>query len=483
MPSVDDYIQTVIQQGDEGSRLLANITAPTLKNNAYVDVVQSGMNGVAVLRIPENYAVVVHSASGHPEKTNIKEHTASLIRRLLEQAQNIGATPIGFADVIDSRTGDLSLLTDIATTLAVETTRHNVAILNGENAILGERVTEANVSGTMISMIPKKHIFAKDGSYEVLGTPYIRFDPQGQPVYINSDGVGTKTAFYEILGNYIEALRDSLAMKWDDTIKLAARVRATSDVLEYNGAITLEEIRALFEPAVTALAKEFSLPYILNYEHVGKRIQGRGYPSYHISGSVVSTIDEEQLKHPPRPTPEEQLIAIRGKPNPRSNGITAKRKALARCLGEQWYDSAIGETFLEYLATPSTIFYPLFKTLLENKEASSFYHMSGGAYKGKLAKPLAHAGCYVEIENLFPPDWRELALAGFNLYSAEQSFAQWPMGNEGFITTSTPDAALKRIITHGLEGKVVGTLEASDGEDRKGIQIRAFNGALITFKG
>ena len=61
MESVDWYIQEVIERGDQGSALLAARCAPTL-NAEYVDVIRQGMNGIAVLRIPDGYAAVVLSA-------------------------------------------------------------------------------------------------------------------------------------------------------------------------------------------------------------------------------------------------------------------------------------------------------------------------------------------------------------------------------------------------------------------------------------
>ena len=118
---------------------------------------------------------------------------------------------------------------------------------------------------------------------------------------------------------------------------------------------------------------------------------------------------------------------------------------------------------MPFLSAPSTVFYGTFSKLINNGLASSIYHMSGGAFKGKLAKPLANHGLYAEIHGLFPADWRELALAGARLTPAEIAYAKWPMGNEGFAATSRPDDAIALLREHGLQGRIVGQLQALNG--------------------
>ena len=160
MPEVDDYIKEVIGKGDEGSKLLAAKCAPTLKNSEYVEVLQQGMNGIAVLRIPEGFQLVVHSAGGDPHEKNLSRHAASLVDKLAEQAETINAVPVGFADVIDTSTESKPVLNLIADALVEKADRYGLPIMNGEFAILGARVNcDANVSGTMISMVPKEFQF------------------------------------------------------------------------------------------------------------------------------------------------------------------------------------------------------------------------------------------------------------------------------------------------------------------------------------
>lgn len=501
---VDEYLSKVIQLGDEGSDFLNKRCAPTLKNSEFVDVLDSSMGGQRVLRIPDEYYVVVHSAAGDPGKTDLKEHSASLIDRLVEQARVIGATPVAMANVIDASKGERSDLECVVDGMTERANHHKVAIMTGELAILGEDIItkKANVSGTMISIIPKTnpvgmvhttivYDMAVPGIFSWNNVQYALFDPGGKAVSINSDGVGTKVKWLEMLRAYNSALYDSTAMKVDDSAKSGAKVIVISDTVETTRPV---EILNMQEEA-KQIGKKLGAKYILQAENVGDRLRsynGRAV-GFNVSGSAVCVIDEDRLRNPLKPGSGEYVIAIRGKPNPRSNGITSKRKIInemgkewcKKHYVEEWHETFEGKEFLDYLAEPSTILYPVFMDSIKQGLATSVYHMSGGAYNGKFARPLAKNGLFARIEDIFSPNWREMAMVKFANVPMEKAYAQWPMGNDGFITTTNPDEAIKTIQKHGLEARAVGRVEtAVDG--KTGVElagIDASNGQNVYFSG
>src|SRR3989344_5878549 len=400
--SLDDYISGVIEKGDEWSRLLAARAAPTLKNSPYVQIINNGMNGLSVLRFPEDKCVVVHSAGGRRWEEDVEKHAASLVKLLVDDAFAIGATPIAFADVIDSSTGDIGVLNKIMDGLVSEANRYGLAIMNGENAILGERITRvANVSGTMISIMDKTELHRPIDVFDEEGISYAAFDHENKPAFINSDGRGTKSEFDERLRRYGRAIYDFLAMNLDDCIKKGATAKAVSGVVETSGLIPLGEL----QENADKWFHEQGIACILQPEDVGDRLQSYkpGVPAYNLSGSVVSIIDEEQLRNPLRPKVGDAIVAISGKPNPRSNGITAKRKIMIDRFGLEWHTTPEGKDYIEYLGEPSIVLYPVFRELLDRGLATSFYHMSGGSYEGKLARPLAEEGLFARLEGLFEP--------------------------------------------------------------------------------
>lgn len=467
MPAIDEYLKEVVNKGDEGSALLAKICSRTLRNSQFVDVVREGMNGLAVLRLPRDRLAVVYSLGGNPDIEDMKLYAESLVDRLVAGSENIGATPVGFANVIDAREINLGLVETLGNSLARRAEHFKLAILNGELAGLGDRVTiPANMSGTMISTIPRGS--REPGVFTSNGITYAVFDPEGKPVEINSDGTGTKPEFAERSGRLHLPLPDSLAMKIDDAMKFGAEVRVVSDVAETNGFNPMEILKA----EALGLGNTLGFYYTIQHENVGRRIRSYkdGVNALNLSGSAVGIIDESVLSNLPRPSAGEYLISIRGRPNPRSNGITDKRKIMIEMLGLEWHKTKEGKIFLEFLEEPSTIFYGLFRELWEKNLATSFYHMSGGSFDGKLAKPLAKHGLFAKIENLFPADWREYTIAGKRFTPAEAAYAKWPMGNEGAVTTFSPEQTLDFIRYYGLECRIVGQLETAK-NGRTGVEL------------
>jgi len=492
MVSKDEYIQTVIKQGDEGSALLRARTAETLNNSEFVDVVDNK----AVVRVPEGHVAVVHAATGDPNEDDVT-HTASLVERLVDQAKKADIIPVGFANIVDSPTGDTEILSAIADQLSERANHHKIAVLNGENAILGPIVNaSANISGAMISIAPKRSDFVKrarnGNNVTIQGVgqriEYAFFDPQGQAVYINVDGVGTKTKFYEMTGQYHLAIDDLLAMNLDDTGKSGAVPRVVAIIAEFSH--EHNDIFLNFLRHTSIRANEINFVSILLNEIVGDRLKAYwdGIIAFNLNGAVVSTIDEDMLENPLQSYAGDTVIAIRGKPNPRSNGISSKRKgmdiigeSLSKRYGVKHYSAADeGKHFLEFLAQPSTILYPLFRHLIDARAVSNVYHMSGGAFNGKFAKPLAEAGLYAELKNLFPADTREETLRQVLEMSQKDAYGQWPMGHDGFITTKTPGQAIAIITAHGLEGKTVGKVKRST---KTGLSLTTPSGDTVYFSG
>jgi len=103
---------------------------------------------------------------------------------------------------------------------------------------------------------------------------------------------------------------------------------------------------------------------------------------------------------------------------------------------------------------------------MEKGYASSVYHMSARRIQRETCADLWQNMIYSSKQDkLFQPDWRELKLAEYSLSNSETAYAKWPMGNEGFVTSSKPDEAMKAASKYGLEARIVGVVE--EGERRQ----------------
>ncbi len=483
MGILDAYIEDYIRTGDDGSDILKRETIGTWRNSSLVDMTHDQVG----VRIPEDHYVIVHSASGDVDERDPVKHAASLVDRLVDQAERIGATPIGFGNVIDSPQGDNAMLEDIASAMVARSNYHGVAILNGENAILGDLVqTRANISGTMISMIPKSEA-VELGAVEHEGVTYVTFDHEGKLVTINSDGIGTKGMVHQRMGMPELSLHGAAAMLVDDSAKSGAKVMVVADVVEYSGSIP-EEV--MLERA-REIGERLGAVYALQFENVGGRL--RSYdgqaPAFNIGGSAVCLLHEERLANPLAPQEGDVLVALRNpsNPNPRSNGISARRAAAkllgkewAEYEGQEWHETAEGRDLMQYLGAPSEILYPFFMEAVAQGVATSVYHMSGGAYDGKLAALLAKERLFVDLEDrLFEPDRRELDLLHAAGSTIQAGYATWAMGNDGFVATRDPARAIELAEEFGYEAKVVGTL-VRDG--RTGVRL-VYDGEVVEFDG
>jgi len=216
------------------------------------------------------------------------------------------------------------------------------------------------------------------------------------------------------------------------------------------------------------------------------RIQGYkpGALATNFSGTSFSTIDECQLQNPLKPRAGEYMLAIRGEPNPRSNGISERRELMVKMFGREWHKTKQGKLFMPFLKQPSTILYPLFRDMIDQGHATSVFHPSGGSYDGKLARPLAKEGLHVTLEHLFAPDWRDISMVGMGFSSAKEVYAKRPMGTDGFVSVHGDNInfALDCIREHGLEGRVVGKLEKAKG-DKTGVSLVAANGKSLHYQG
>lgn len=482
MNEVDAYIEEKINRGDEGSALLTAICAPTLKNCRHVDVVREGMNGLAVFRIPEGYNAAVFAAHGDSRLLDPEEHAASMVDNIHRFAEDSRIEVLGFADMIDvnSIPKDQSLVRKLGNAMIAPANKYGMAIVNGELALLGSRVTcDANVSGTAVGIVKG----VGPGIYDAEDRKIFVFDANGDAVYANTDGQGTKAEFDERLGEPWLAEQDSLVMKADDSAKIGSKIRAMIDYVEHRGRID----KTRFRRHSRELSARYGFAYIVEFENALERLQGwaPGEAAINVGGSAVSTIDGKRLANLPFPSADEYIVAVRCMPTPRSNGITDQRAAMISMLGERWHETPEGKYFLEFLSEPSTCFYPAFMELLDTAAATSVYHMSGGAFNGKLAKPLAKHDLYVMLTELFEPDPRAIRIAEFMKTPMENAYAKWPMGNEAFVTTKNPEHAIIIFKEYGLDAKIVGQLEsARDG--RTGVElagIRASTGGNVYFPG
>ncbi|MBN1646192.1 hypothetical protein JW868_04095 [Candidatus Woesearchaeota archaeon] len=509
MSREDSYERDVILEGDKGSREFATTYAQTLQQKGIVEHIEN-IGDQNFVRIPEGQWGIAFSSTGNPNQIRPFEHAETLAVKLQLTAMSMrtehfprGVKPIVMANVVDAHSADPDVRKQIESALIGRAlpsrprqdngVEHPVfGIIGGEYAILGDRITlqyQISMNGLMLASISPDHLKELTGRKvtravdngevvrEKIGVhDVIVFNPGNRLVSMGSDGTGTKLELYSRLAQHIQnpaiygrGADDSAAMLLDDASKSAAQALAIFNHVETTGDSKSDIERVLSERAED-IGRQLGF-YFINRFNESDRIVGwdPGCPDYNISGSLLSLVDLELLaKLGPRAG--QKLVAVTNKVrSPRSNGITELREVLEQHYGHLWHEKDIGAVVGNYLTTPSTILYGLFRSLLLDGTATAVFHNSGGAYNGKLARPLAVADLHVTLDmnDMFPAPAEALLLAGLRLNDARSAYGKWPMGTEGFVATNDPENVQAFVAKYhpDLESRVVGTLErASRGQ-------------------
>lgn len=474
----------VIKKGDLGSDLLSNVISDTAKNNEFGGLRKYGNEVISLSHAPDHY-FVVHTHSGDHRIKDPADHVASLVKRLLAQAKDLDATPIGMTNMIVSPDGDLQTLEKARDTLGEHANQHKFRIQGGENAIHGYRMAlPLHMQGAMISIIPKSQWHDGQGVFPMGDSLYAVFDAGEDYVFMNTDGDGTKPEAHERLAKFmfsdrplLQGVDDLIAMLWDDGAKKGGKARVLAANLHYTHLVSTHR----FRNHLSKRAGYFNMMSILQGECVGDAIRGYapGERAYDLGGALVSTLSEERLNTPLIPRAGQKLVVVTGIENGRCNGYT-KRREIAKMLGgDEWHTTPAGQEMSEYLSRPSTIFAPFFLEAINKGLATSVYHMSGGALDGKLARPLAKYGLFVKLNDLYPLHPIEERFAREGLGSLEAAAKKWPLNNDAYGSTDDAESLIGLAHTCGLKAKVAGVLEMNG---RTGVEIE-LDGKLLYLNG
>jgi len=478
---IDPYMLDIAEK-DVSSARLAELALPTLEHD-YVKKIIPGKNGLSFLQIPPEFVLVGHSSGGDYSIQNPSDYAVSVVKRLVRDSRKIGALPVAMADVIDARSTDLDFVDSVGIPMADLAQKYGVAILNGELAKYGAMMNcPCNITGTMLGLLNRRAAYADQGVFEVDGIKYFVIDPKGKMIWMNSDGTGTNTLIKGRFGKFNLSYDDMLAMLADDKAKFGGGAVALFGLLEHNRADF--PVRQVLEYA-DGRAREQGLVSILQPELVRNRLVGPHGEKivYNMSGNLVSRVDNDITEKMPKPKAGDYLIAVKG--FGRSNGFTDRRNLVAEWFGNNWHKTQGGAWFGEFLSKSSIVFYKDTVDLFNKKIISLFTHMSGGAFRDKLAKQIKKFGFYAEIgladgsPQLYKPDPREAAIAAqFKLEDAHTKFA---MCNEGFFVAvdGKQEEVLAELKARGYEAKIVCRLE--EGKGRVGLKFRASCGDVVDF--
>jgi len=293
------------------------------------------------------------------------------------------------------------------------------------------------------------------------------------------DGIGTKVVVIDAAESYENAAHDVIAMTAMDITRYGGFPLVFTNIFDVSslgqvGSRTFENCQAIMR-GLGELAKRHG--YILLTGETAELgfCVGSENPDASVKfnwGGCMTGV-----YHPDKMILGDTLahgqVVIAFQDGFRSNGMSSVRKAFAMRHGAKWWNKPDAQSDIKSAAVPSVQYDRLFNRLhgwfnpsLEPLvKLHLIVHLSGGAFKGKLAGILKSQGLSAELDNLFdpPPIMRECAV--WRAVSSEECYEVWN-GGQGAI--AVVDAEAVGIVMHharqeGISAQVAGKITANQG--------------------
>lgn len=472
--SLNEYNAKFQGEGDSASEIFGSAASQTWDHEG-VQILNVGNNPISTITIPKGFVGLVHSTMGNNEQVDVTSYSASVLENLLTESDKMGAQPWAFACCVDANSSDPIVAHSAASTLATVCQENCVAYMNGEYAILGNRVSakyKLNIAGMMLSIIPEN---------KTAGLESVDKIHSQKRLFMNSDGVGTKPEFSERLGIVGPAVMDSVVMKADDAARVGSRILHMHDFIELSHAPNSSLLQSF-----KRIAEKTSIDAGFNYRLDAHDSQGRflGFAGnslgHNVSGNVIGELDEELYKRLNSFSAGDFLVAYRStSPNPRSNGISARRTFMEEFFGKEYHLNPECEEWLKYLSSPSTLLYPDVTELNELGLLTFMTHMSGGALEGKLLSKLAKKNVGAHLVNLPEPHDIDKRMIEMQHADVREGYRSWPMGIDGIVATKDALAVIDYLEKKNYDAYVIGSLEEMD---VPAISFKAYDGTEIKYK-
>ncbi len=456
------YSTEVIHKGNLASRDLGELRQAT-RNFCREEIKCIG--GDYLLRPSIGHNLAVFPARGR-ETTDPQESAAEFVCDAAEFAKRHKFEPIALTDILEvPEIKDESLVSQIKKGLYDSARECKVWVATGETAVHGQRVCAPfSICGHMLAYTKKE-----PGIYQIEDRQIAVVSHQDLLVQMNSDGNGTKPEFGERLeslglGFADSMLQDGFAMRWDDAIKLYAKVVMDGTRLELGR--PSGRINRYFQGALWRWAEK-SRVYCTLDTVVTDKIRGYGLYPMSLSGTCVSLVDPHKAYGMPKPSDSQAVVGFYSRlRNIRCNGITDNRHVLVKEMGDDWHNTQQGGQILEAVFAPSAVFYHFFRELYARNLVSLVGHFSGGAYDGKFAKALGRHGLGADLAmegHAFPIQDMLVRLQQHHLQKDFQTIcANQPYRLEAWALTDSPDRLISRAKDYGYVGLCLGTAERMD---------------------
>ena len=300
--------------------------------------------------------------------------------------------------------------------------------------------------------------------------------PKGYFIEASTDSIGTKGILIDAAKTHHLAAYDLIAMTASDITRFGGVPLIVVNILDVDSVGTEgDKISKTYKSAISGLgeAAKKSKIVILKGEtaQMGNALGGEDTLSktkLNWGATMIGAYHKDKMVTGGNLAPGQVIIALKEN-GFRCNGISSVRKALKEKFGKEWWKNPQAKKSIKLAATPSVLYDMLVNTLHGwfNKNFKpevpihAIVHLSGGAFKEKLAKDILFPKkLSAELFDLWEPPQIMRKCAEWRKIDDEEFYEVWHGGQGMLLIVEEKDAryCIKRAKDFGIEARVAGKI-------------------------
>ena len=323
--------------------------------------------------------------------------------------------------------------------------------------------------------------------------------PEGYFIEASTDGIGTKGILIDAAKTHQSAAYDIIAMTASDITRFGGiplifvNVFDTTSIGNKGGRVS-----ETYKSAIASLgkvAKESKIVLLKGEtaqmgDAIGSEIKD-SKTKLNWSGTMIGAYHKDKMITGEKIKKDQIIIALKEN-GFRCNGISSARKALKIKFGENWWKNPKAKESIKQAATPSVLYDNYINTLHGwfNKSFKpeiplhAVIHLSGGAFKEKLAKDILFPRkLSAELFDLWEPPKIMRECAFWRNITDGEFYEVWHGGQGMLLIVDERDAlyCIKRGKDFGIQAKIVGKITKED-EPQISINSKLTVGKTIIYK-
>ncbi len=323
--------------------------------------------------------------------------------------------------------------------------------------------------------------------------------PKGYMIEASTDGIGTKGIIHDAAKTHHLAAYDIIAMCASDITRFGGIPLIFVNVFDTSSIGNAGDVVSkIYKSAIQGLgdvAKQSKIVLLKGEtaqmgDAIGSEI-ANSKTKLNWSGTMIGAYHKNKMITGAKLAPGQVIIALKEN-GFRCNGISSVRKALKTKFGKEWWKNPEAKESIKLAATPSVLYDTFVNTLHGwfNKNFKpeipihAVIHLSGGAFKEKLAKDLLFSRkLSAELTNLWEPPKIMRECAKWRGLTDEEFYEAWH-GGQGMlliINKKNADYCIKRAKDFGIEAKIAGKI-TKEKNSQVSINSKLTAGKIIIYK-